>query len=161
MASMVTVMAAVMAVMVGESSASEINARPAVIVARSTVIVAGACFIAHPDPAMTGPFSPTYQSHLLGQFGRNRCAQSAGYGPRICPRADERSCACDCRHSCSCKNQTTHFFLLLVRNSHLAATISRAVSPICGVLHPCFTSNCRSALMIKRPGNRGARPTVR
>ena len=90
------VMAAVMAVMMMvESSApkTEVNARSA------TVIVAGARFVAGPDPAIPVPSSLTYQMHLFGQLMCNRSAQSPICRHRVCTRADERSCAGECRHS--------------------------------------------------------------
>ncbi len=70
---MAEVMAAVMAVMMMvESSApkTEVNARSA------TVIVAGAHFVAGPDPTIPVPSSLTYQMHLFGQLMCNRSAQS-------------------------------------------------------------------------------------
>lgn len=133
------VMPTVVAPVMGESSATKVNARSAaVIVAWTAVIVAGTRFIAGPDPAIAVPCSPTYQTHLFGELICNRCAQSTSSRHRVCPRADERSCAGECRHSRSCKNQTTHFILLLDRNLHPAAIISRAVSPIYGVLRPAL-----------------------
>lgn len=96
-ASMVApMMAAVVAVMMMvEYSApkTEVNARSA------TVIVAGARFIAGPDPAIPVPSSLTYQMHLFGQLMCNRSAQSPICRHRVCTRADERSRAGECRHS--------------------------------------------------------------
>lgn len=146
------VMPTVVAPVMGESSATKIKAwSAAVIVAWSAVIVAGTRFIAGPDPAIAVPCSPTYQTHLFGELICNRCAQSTSSRHRVCPRADERSCAGECRHSRSCKNQTTHFFLLLGRKPlpvrRFSATISRTVGPIYGRLHFCIMSNCRSAIV--------------
>ena len=86
-AAMMTVMAAMM-----ESPTAEVDAR-------SAVIVTGARFVAGPDPAIPVPSSLTYQMHLFGQLMCNRSAQSPICRHRVCTRADERSCAGECRHS--------------------------------------------------------------
>lgn len=95
-AMMASVMAAMMTVMMMMgSSATKVDGRSAVIVARAR-------FIAGPDPAIAVPSSLTYQMHWFGQLTCNRGAQSTICGHRVCPRADERSCADECRHSSSC-----------------------------------------------------------
>lgn len=120
-AAMMTAAVVIVMMMVGEPCATKVNARSAaVIIAWSAVIVVGRRFIAGSAPAIAIPCSLTYQSHLFGLLICNRCAQSASSRYRVCPRADERSCASECRHSRSCKNQTTHFFLLLNRSLYLA-----------------------------------------